>query len=96
LAATSQAVIDIVSADPGAIGYVSMGYLSSQVRAVRLDGVVPTPETVTTGQYPLRTPILFAGLHVPGDDAYRAFFAWVQSQEGQAIVRRHYGALATK
>jgi phosphate transport system substrate-binding protein len=96
LATTSQAVIDIVSADPGAIGYVSMGYLSSRVRAVPLDGILPTPETVTSGQYPLRTPILLVGSHEPGDDNYRAFFAWAQSQEGQAIVRRRYGALATK
>jgi phosphate transport system substrate-binding protein len=96
LATTSQAVIDIVSAEPGAIGYVSMGYLSSAVRAVPLDGTLPTPDTVTGGQYPLRTPILFAGLHEPGNDPYRAFFAWAQSPEGQAVVRRHYGALATK
>lgn len=94
LATTSQAVIDIVSADPGAIGYVSMGYLSSRVRALPLDGILPTPETVTSGQYPLRTPIVFVGLHEPGDDNYRAFFAWAQSQAGQAIVRHRYGSLA--
>ena len=39
-------MIDIVSADPGAIGYVSMGYLGSSVKAVLLDGISPTPETV--------------------------------------------------
>jgi phosphate transport system substrate-binding protein len=96
LATTSQAVIDIVSAEAGAVGSVSMGYLSPRVRAVPLDGVLPTPETVTSGQYPLRTPILFVGLREPGNDPYRAFFAWAQSQEGQAIVRRRYGTLATQ
>ncbi len=95
LATTDQAVIDIVSAEPGAIGYVSMGYLANTVRAVPLDGVLPTPDTVTGNQYPLRTPIVFVGLHSPDNDAYRAFFAWVQSPEGQAIVRRHYGGLST-
>lgn len=94
LATTSQAVIDIVSADPGAIGYVSMGYLNGGVRAVPLDGVLPTPQTVTANQYPLRAPIVFVGLREPGNDAYRAFFVWAQSPEGQVIVRRHYGGLA--
>ena len=93
LATTSQAVVDIVSADPGAIGYASMGYLNSSIRAVPLDGILPTSDTVTANQYPLRAPIVFVGLHEPGNDGYRAFFAWTQSPEGQAIVRQHYGGL---
>jgi phosphate transport system substrate-binding protein len=94
LATTDQAVIDIVASDPGAIGYVSMSYLTSSVRAVPLDGILATPDTLAANQYPIRTPILFAGLHAPDNDAYRAFFGWVQSPDGQAIVRRHYAGLA--
>jgi phosphate transport system substrate-binding protein len=96
LAPTSEAVIDIVSTDPGAIGYVSVGYLDNRVRAVALDGIQPTPDTLTNNQYPLRIPILFVGLQAPGNDAYRDFFIWVQSPGGQAIVRQHYGALASQ
>ena len=96
LALTSQAVIDKVSTSAGAVGYVSVGYVNGRVRAVPLDGVLPTPESMTAQRYPLSTPILFAGLHEPGDDAYRAFFAWVQSPDGQAIVRQHYGGLSTR
>lgn len=94
LATTDQAVIDIVSGDPGAIGYVSMAYLTGSVRAVPLDGVLPTPDTVSSNQYPIRTPIIFVGRQAPNDDSYRAFFAWVQSMDGQAVVRRHTGGLA--
>lgn len=96
LATTSQAVIDLVSADAGAIGYVSMGYLSAGVKAAALDNVLPTPDTVTANQYPLRTPIVIAGMHAPGNDAYRAFFSWIQSPEGQAVVRRRYGGLPNR
>lgn len=96
LATTSQAVVDIVSAQPGAIGFVSMGYLSPSVRTIRLDSVLPTPDSVTSKLYPIRAPIIFVGPNAPGDDAYRAFFAWVQSPEGQAIVQRHYGELRTR
>ncbi|MCC7450085.1 MAG: substrate-binding domain-containing protein [Anaerolineae bacterium] len=96
LATTSQAVIDLVGADVGAIGYVSMGYLSTGVKALALDNVLPTPDAVTAHQYPLRTPIVIAGIHAPGNDVYREFFAWIQSPEGQTVVRRRYGGLAAK
>lgn len=97
LAATGRAVIDLVGADASAIGYVSVGYLSSAVRAVPLDGVLPNPATLTAEQYPIRAPILFVGQREPQGDrqseAYRAFFAWVQSPAGQAVVQRQYGGL---
>ena len=93
LALTDEAVIALVSATPGAIGYVSVGFLNDNVKVVPVDGILPTPATLTANQYPIRSPLLFVGMTEPGDDAYRAFFSWVQSPDGQAIVRRHYGAL---
>mgnify|MGYP005846083361 CR=1 FL=1 len=93
LATTGQAVVDLVSANPGAIGYVSTGYLQSSVRAVAVEGTLPLPENLSSEQYPLRAPIVFVGLEAPGNDAYRQFFAWAQSPAGQAIVRQRYGGL---
>jgi phosphate transport system substrate-binding protein len=95
LATTAQAVISMVAAEPGAIGYVSMGLLTGSVRAVAVEGILPTPDTVAANQYPIRAPLVFTGPRPPQDDAYRAFFAWVQSPDGQMVVRRHYGGLAT-
>jgi ABC-type phosphate transport system substrate-binding protein len=66
------------------------------VRALAIEGVLPTPDTLTAAQYPIRAPVQFVGLSAPGDDAYRAFFAWVQSPAGQAVVRLHYGGLPTQ
>ncbi|MBX3065535.1 MAG: substrate-binding domain-containing protein [Anaerolineae bacterium] len=93
LAPHDAAVIDIVAATPGAIGFISMGYIDDRVKALALDGVLPSPQTVSAGQYPLRSPILIVGRTAPADDDYRDFFAWTQSPEGQAIVSRKYGAL---
>lgn len=93
LAPHDAAVIDIVATTPGAIGYVSMGYADDRVKALALDGVLPSPQTVGAGQYPLRSPILIVGRAAPADDEYRDFFAWAQSPEGQAIVSRKYGSL---
>lgn len=93
LATTGQAMIDLVSQIPGGLGFVSTGYLSERVRPLAIEGILPTVEAITGGQYPIRAPILFVGPAEPGDDAYRAFFAWVQSPQGQGIVRKYYGGL---
>ncbi|PJF32345.1 MAG: hypothetical protein CUN51_01570 [Candidatus Thermofonsia Clade 1 bacterium] len=93
LAPTSQSVIDLVRADPNSIGYVAASYVGEGVRMVAFDGVLPTPEALTVGSYALRSPILIVGNAEPADDLYRAFFAWIQSPEGQRLVRRYYGAL---
>ncbi len=97
LALTEQSVLDLVSADRGAISYLSMSSLPAPgVRAVPLDNVLPTLQTVSDNLYPLRSPLLFVGLKPPDDDAYRAFFAWVQSPAGQAVVGKRYGALKSQ
>lgn len=95
LATSPARVIDLVSAGAGAVGLVSMRYLGADgVRPVAVESVLPTPATVAANQYPLRSPLLFVGARAPdADDPYRAFFAWVQSPPGQAIVARYYGAL---
>ena len=93
LATTDEAVMQIVAADPGAIGYVSMGYLDSAVHALALDSIPISSDTVTSRKYPITAPIVFVGSAAPGNDAYRSFFAWVQSPDGQAIVRHHFGKM---
>ncbi len=94
LATTDESVVQMVAADPGAIGYVSMGYLDSRVRALALDSIPISADSVTSHQYPVSAAIVFLGPTAPANDAYRAFFAWVQSPDGQAVVQRHYGKLA--
>lgn len=92
VAPTSAAVVRSVADLPGGIGYVSMGYLDASVRAVAVDGVPLTPETVYDNTYPLRSTLYFVGREEPEDD-YRVFIGWVQSPEGQAVVARHYAPL---
>src|SRR5262249_46251239 len=84
LATTDDAVIDLVSQTPGAIGYVSINYMSSSVLVVPIEGLALSVTTIAN--YPIRGPIVFIGAKEPGNDAYRDFFVWVQSPAGQAIV----------
>lgn len=103
LALSSQSMIDIVANTPGAVGFVSMGWISgdSRVRALPLQAApddpqsqpqLPTPETVSAATYPLRAPILVVGLNPPDPGTiYYDWFAWMQSEEGQQIVTQRYG-----
>ena len=42
-----------VSSTPFSVGYVSLGYLDSSVKAVMYDGVEGSTETAVDGTYPL-------------------------------------------
>ena len=100
LALSSRTMAEIVAETPGAVGYVSMAFLAQDHRARAIPvasragetAFLPTPDTVSAGEYPLRVPILVVGPAPPPDDSfYRDWFAWMQSDEGQAIAGRRYG-----
>ncbi|MDX2163218.1 MAG: substrate-binding domain-containing protein [bacterium] len=89
---SSAAMIDAVSRTPDGIGFVSMSYLDANVRAVAINGVRPTGDTVYDNTYPLRTFLYVAGYAEP-HNPFRAFIFWIQSLEGQQIVGRSYAPL---
>lgn len=95
LALSGQRVIEMVSSDPGAVGYVSMAFLSPQVKAVAVadqgDPIPLTRATVNGQTYPLITPISIIGRVPPDDESqYRDWFAWMQSAAGQAVLEDRY------
>ncbi len=50
---SAGAVLEAVRANPHAVGYVSVAALDDTVKAVTVDGVPCTPETVVDGSYPI-------------------------------------------
>jgi ABC-type phosphate transport system substrate-binding protein len=90
------AMLRTVSRQVGAVGYVSLSALDESVRALPIEGILPTADSVYDSSYPLRTTIYLVGRAEPQDDDYpemRAFIGWVQSLEGQQIVGQRYAPL---
>jgi len=85
LQASNQAVASVVSRTPGAIGYVGLGYVTPEVKALEVDGVKPSKETVLTGKYPVGRP-LFMYTNGQPNGAVKQFLDFVLSKDGQRIA----------
>lgn len=92
VAPSSRAVVEYVAGHHNAIGYVAMDYVSPEVKAVQIEGELPTPETVGQGSYPL-TRELWLVVTSPPPEAVQAFFDFVLSPSGQQIVGRRFGRI---
>jgi phosphate transport system substrate-binding protein len=84
---STGAVREMVHSDPSAIGYISLGQVNDQVKAVKLAGADPTETNVLAGKYPLVRPFLFVTRGEPSGTA-REFIDFVMSPEGQELVRK--------
>jgi len=80
-------VREIVAGDPDSIGYISLGLLNKAVKALNLDGVVPTDENILQNRYKLVRPFLFVTEGTPGAEA-RNFIDFVLSEEGQGLIKK--------
>ncbi|MCJ7611080.1 MAG: substrate-binding domain-containing protein, partial [Candidatus Aminicenantes bacterium] len=80
-------VREIVSNDPFAIGYISLGLVNARVKALSLDGVTAAEETIVRGEYRLVRPFLFLTKGFPARSA-KDFIDFVLSAEGQALIQK--------
>ena len=83
--ASNQAVASTVSRTPGAIGYVGLGYLTPEVKAVSVNGVMPSKETVLTGAYIFGRPLFMYTNGTPKGVA-KELLDFIKSPEGQKLV----------
>jgi phosphate transport system substrate-binding protein len=83
--ASNQGVAQTVAQTPGAIGYVGLGYLTKKEKALVVDGVKCTTQTVISRKYPLSRELYMYTNGAPAGDA-KKFISFVLSKEGQKIV----------
>jgi len=83
--ASNQAVVKVVSTTPGAIGYAGLGYLTNQVKTLTIEGVIPTVETVLSGEYAYARPLFMYTNGAP-KGVVKKYLDFIKSKEGQKIV----------
>ena len=80
-------VITTVSQNPDAIGYASLASVKNTVKALNVDGVTPTEETVKNGSYKIQRPfVLVTKSGVTLSDAAQAFFDYATSAKASEII----------
>lgn len=76
-----------VAGNRNAVGYISLGSLNNSVKALAIDGVMPSADAIRNGEYTISRPfnlVLGAG----AGKAARDFLAFILSREGQSVVEK--------
>jgi phosphate transport system substrate-binding protein len=83
--ASNQAVASTVGQTPEAIGYVGLGFISGAVKALEINGVMPTKETVLTNKYSLGRPLFMYTNGAPKGLA-KDLIDFIKGPQGEKIV----------
>ena len=83
-------IIAKVQSIPGAIGYVSLDNVKDSVKALKLDGVEASEETIKDGSYSLQRPFVMAtkGKISEQSEAVQAIFEFIDSEAGQKVIEQ--------
>jgi phosphate transport system substrate-binding protein len=91
---STQAEIESVARNPYAIAYTGMGYVTDQVKALKIDGIEPSVQNVLAGKYPLSRPLFVFfdlsrfGNAWPEKGIVASYIRFILSPEGQKIVEK--------
>ena len=84
---STSVMITTIAGNKNAIGYISLGSLKDDVKALKIDGADATVENIKSGSYKIARPFNIATL---GEDKLSAeakdFIAFIMSDEGQAVI----------
>lgn len=86
---SNGAIKTAVAGDPGAIGFISFGYIDDSVRAMSINGVAATIDNVKSGNYPISRPLLLLTKGEPAGNV-KKFIDYCLGPEGQEIVAQDY------
>ena len=85
---SNGAVRQRVQTTPAAIGYAGLGFVDNTVKALRINGIMPSEATVRTGEYPIARALYMFTDQYPelGSHLYR-FMNLHLTQEGEEMVK---------
>ena len=78
-----------IASNQYAIGYISLGSLNDTVKALSVEGAIPTTENVKNGNYPIVRAFNIA-TKGEAEDLAADFIAFILSKQGQEVVAGGY------
>lgn len=82
---STQAIVDEVSKNANAIGYIGLGYENASIKPISVDGVQSSVDTVLDGSYALSRSLNMISNGAPTGVA-KAYVDWILSPAGQKLV----------
>ena len=82
---STEVMMSSVAGNEYAIGYVSLGSLNDNVKAVKIDGAEATEENIKSGSYKVSRPFHIATKEEVSD-VTQDFINFILSEEGQKVV----------
>lgn len=83
---STSVMLSTVVGNPKAIGYVSLGSLSDDVKAIKVDGVEPSVEDIKSGSYKVSRPFNVVYKEGSLSEVAQDFLNYIMSAEGQAVI----------
>ncbi len=83
---TTGAVVNAVATNEDSIGYISLGSVDTSVKALSVDGVAPSEETVLDGSYKVSRPFELMYQTSNDSDLLAEFLKYFDSAEAQEII----------
>ena len=81
----TQAVMSNIAGNEYAIGYISLGSLGDDVKAVSVNGVAPSANTVKDGSYVISRPF-YVATQASISEAAKDFMSYILSADGQKVI----------
>lgn len=82
---STSGVRSVVQGDQNAIGFISLGSMNADVKAVKVGGVEATEANIRNGSYGIYRPFVFA-VKADVNDATQKFIDYVLSGDGQSVA----------
>ncbi len=80
-------VITAVAGNPNAIGYASVASVKSTVKAISVDNIVPSEQTIKDGSYAIQRPfVLVTKEGVALNETAQAFYDFCLSEDAHEII----------
>jgi phosphate transport system substrate-binding protein len=86
--ASNGAIVQAVSNNKYAIGYIGIGYVNDSVKALKVDGIVGTKETTLNGSFPISRPLFMFTNGWPKGDTLNFVNYMLHPEKGQKHVEK--------